>query len=119
MRLVDTQMMLQRPAELTAGRAREMQQTATNVNLGPEVEKDTQQEKARVQNTSASEQSRLRPDEDGGNSQGYEQEKGSREEAPDEETEFLLQQASARLTNLPVDKGKYARRQEHSIDIRV
>jgi len=97
-----------------------MQQTATNVNLGPEVEKDTQQEKARVQNTSASEQSRLRPDEDGGNNEGYEREQGNREDnAPDEETELLRQQASARLTNLPVDKGKYARRQEHSIDIRV
>ena len=119
MRLVDNQMMLQRPPELTPSRAREIQQMATNINMGPEIDKDTQEESARVHKMSESEHAGLRPDKDGGGGQGFDQGQPPPEEAPDEEKELLNRQASARLTNLPVDKGKYARREDHSIDIRV
>jgi len=120
MRLIDNQMMLQRPAELAAGRARENQLAATNINMAAEVEKDTQKEKARVQNMNSSEHAGLRPDKDGGDGKGYHGQEHRRRETPEEEEANLLnRQASARLTDLPVDKGKYAYREDHSIDVQI
>lgn len=123
LRIVDQQMMLQRPPEMMADRVREIRQMATNPNMNAEVARETLNDNTRVKHLSETEKSSIRPDEDGHKKQEYEgrRESGAKkeEELPPDKKELLMKQASARLINLPVERGRYARREEHSIDIQV
>ncbi|MCL2082110.1 MAG: hypothetical protein FWH04_02585 [Oscillospiraceae bacterium] len=107
MKIVDVQMALQRPPELTSNRANEMQKSGFNVNMANEIEKYTQEEQARVRQMNESESTRLQLHEDGQNDGEQQQEPEDEEQSAQQEE--LNRYASERILNLPVDGGKLAK----------
>jgi len=125
LKIVDTQMMLQRPGELAGDRAREIQRAGMNVNMANEVAKAAQEDKTRVQEMDHAEASRLHTEEDGrgnGSQEGQEGRPRPRKQASRAAKDALAQHASRKLLDLPVapaDKGKFVKTEQPSIDILV
>jgi sRNA-binding protein len=111
-------MMLSRPPEAVNDRAKDMRQQGLNAGvMKTEEEVTSQQELARPQALQEAENNRIH-DEEKRNAAGREErEKTEEEKEKEEELKTLGQLASERILGLPVERGKYARKEEHRIDI--
>jgi hypothetical protein len=120
MRIIDAPMQIARPVEMTAARARDMQQTGLQTGTLNEINRDTEEDLRMVRDKSEIEGKLVRTDDDGGNNAGQEQAKKEQDEAPPAtEEEALRRRASDRLLNLPVTKRKDAEVETKRFDIRV
>jgi hypothetical protein len=109
-----------RSTDMTAARAREMQQSGLNAGTLREINQDTQDEMHTVRERPDVEAALVRTDpesESGGGGQEKPQKK-EKPEAPPPEDE-LQRRASERLLNLPVSRGKDAGGETERFDMRV
>ncbi len=103
LRAVDTQMMVTRPLEMTADRARDMRQTGLTANTIQDINRDAASEMRRVQHTPEAEETRLRTGDEGGNNAGDagHKEKEHNDSAPAQID--LSRLASEKLLSVPVN----------------
>ena len=123
MKIVDVQMALQRPPELAADKAREMQRSGLNLTMANEIDKFTQEDKARIHRTNQSESGKLHLHEDGKNRGGEEEKeekdkKNQSESGKSEGSVSARQYASARILNLTVDNEKIPKDDRPKFDIK-
>lgn len=116
LRVVDNQMMLQRPPELTTDRVRDIQRTGLNVNMAFETALDAQKELTTVQHST--ETDKMQADKDGHNSQQTQEEEEKKKEEEKKQA-GLKQYANHRLLDLPVTNRKFAMPEKHNLDIEV
>lgn len=117
-RPVENQMMLSRPPEAVNEKMRDIKQQGLNAGVMKyEEDVNTEQEMSRPQAAQEVENSRIHEDEHRGHEQQEKEEKTEKEKAEEEKKKTLEQMASDRILGLPVERGKYAQRAEHKIDI--
>ena len=120
LRIVDAQMMIAKPAELAGSQAHAQRHGGVNLNMAREVDSDTQKDMNRTQAALPADGARVNPDADGGGGGGY---YGQAPDQPQQEEipgQLELKDIIAKkMLSLPVDKGKYAKGEEHKIDILV
>lgn len=121
LRVSETQMSMAKPAEMATDKAREIKNQAVNPAIMEHEETvESEREMNRTQAMERTEHNRVNADGRNPGGQGETPEFTAREETdetPKSELEQLKLSAAERLLSLPVDIGKYARREEHRIDI--
>lgn len=121
---IDNQMSMLKTQDMTADRVRDTRTQALNpAVMEHEENKLRDEELHRTQAVSETEDARVeenkRQREQESKRKGREREQPEEPQPPppDDETERLQREAAARFLRLPVDKGKFARPEEHRIDV--
>ena len=113
---IDTQMLATKPADLTAGQHRAQKQAEVHMqHTAQNIHKSAEQQAQRTVAASKAEGRRIgdedeerrrkRGGEQGGQTEGEQEEQTARPPDP--------------MLSLPVDRGKYARRAQHFIDVKL
>ena len=112
-------MMMTRPLEMAADRARDVRQTGLTANVLQDINKNTEEEQHRVQNYDEVEKAYVRTDaESEGKSGGQEPRERQRKEKAAGKADLLRRQAAERLLNLPVSNDKHGT-EDRRFDMRV
>lgn len=118
-RIVENQMMLTRPMEATSEKAYALSRQAVNhMAMRHEEEREVERELNSPQAAESVEDARVHDKherESGRGSDGAEA--GSETAEEPDEMECLKRRAGEKLLSLPVDRGRYARREERHVDI--
>jgi hypothetical protein len=118
MRIVDNQLGLLRPPEMTADRAAALRQTGLTTGTLNEMIRDTEDERQSVRDKPEVEGAIVRTDAESESAPEQEApEKKANEAPPSDEDAELRRRASERLLNLPVSRGKEP--EERRFDIKV
>ena len=115
---IDNQILITKAQEVSADRARVQQQNSQQQGqLTQRLQSEAARAEERPPEVTETEDGRIGP-EDRRSKPGEEQ---AGQEKKEEETrrEEELSAAAQKLLNLPVERGRYARREEHQIDIVV
>ncbi len=117
---IETLMSNMKPAEVATDRARDIRMQGLNHKDMQTVEERRAEELRKPQDVEKMEDSRVNADDEGHNqADSYESEQKQRR--PKDEPELpaadLQQLAADKILALPVDKGKFAHKEEHRIDI--
>ncbi len=117
--IIETQMMLSRPVEATSEKAHALAKQAMNPDaLRHDEQQQVEKQLNSPQAAETVEEGKVR--EEHGRQEGGQNEKSEQqqeEEAAKDELEQLKKQATEKLLNLPVERGRYAKRDEHRVDI--
>lgn len=119
LRITDAQLMMVKPTELTAAQALANRQGGVNVNMAREVDRAAEQEMRRTQATLPAEGSKINTDAEDGGGGGGAPAKQEGEPAESAESDDIRDKIARKMLSLPVSRGKFARGEEHKIDILV
>ena len=108
-----------RAADMTAARARDMQQTGLTAGTLREINQDTEDDLQRVRDRPEVEAALVRTDSESGGNGGAQERQRREEEAGPRDDGDLGRRASERLLNLPVSNSKDAEVETKRFDIRV